>query len=214
MPSGCTRVKLAVGPHSTNSQAEHRCPPPPVPSNEATRPNLHLELSHCSVRDWRPSDARSLQRHADSYAVWRQLRDRFPHPYTRRDADVFLAGACGANPRTTFAIDVGGEAVGGIGLQLGEDVARASAEVGYWLGEEHWGRGIMTEVLRAVTEQAIHRFGIHRVYALPFAENAASARVLEKAGFTSEGRLRRSAVKDGRVLDQLVYAITDLDLSS
>lgn len=93
-------------------------------------------------------------------------------------------------------------------------MARASAEVGYWLGEQFWGRGIMTEVLRAVTEQAIHRFGIHRVYALPFAENVASARVLEKAGFTREGTLRRSALKDGRILDQAIYAITDLDLSS
>lgn len=175
---------------------------------------MQLELSQCSVRDWRPSDARSLQHHADSHAVWRQLRDRFPHPYTRRDADVFLAGACGATPRTTFAIDVQGDAVGGIGLRLGDDVARASAEVGYWLGEQFWGRGIMTEVLRAVTEQAIHRFGIHRVYALPFAENVASARVLEKAGFTREGTLRRSALKDGRILDQAIYAITDLDLSS
>jgi len=142
-----------------------------------------------------------------------QPRDRFPHPYARRDADVFLAIAGGATPRTMFAVDIGGEAVGGIGLMPGDDVSRASAEVGYWIGESYWGRGIMTEVLRAVTEEAIHRFGLHRVYALPFAENVASARVLEKAGFTREGMMRRSAVKDGRVLDQLIYGITDLDIT-
>lgn len=170
-----------------------------------------IHLPDCTVRDWRPSDARSLVRHANDRDVWLQLRDRFPHPYTQQDADWFLADACRSVPRTAFAIEVQGEAAGGIGLMIGTDVARATAEVGYWLGKAHWGRGIMTNVLRAVTSEAIRSFSLHRIYAVPFAGNTASARVLEKAGYRLEGRMRRSAVKDGGVLDQLMYAFTDVD---
>src|SRR5690606_23637650 len=136
---------------------------------------------------------------------------RFPHPYTQQDADWFLASACGRTPRTNFAIEVNGEAAGGIGLTIGTDVASATAEVGYWLGRAHWGRGVMTKVLRAVTAEAMRSFRLHHISAIPFAGNAASARVLEKAGYRLEGRLRRSAVKDGSVLDQLLYAFTDVD---
>src|SRR5207247_5429960 len=95
---------------------------------------------------------------------------------------------------------------GGIGFQLQGDVERVSAEIGYWLGEPFWGRGIVTDALVALTEFAIATHGLTRVYAIPFASNQASCRVLEKAGYVLEGRLRRSAVKDGRIVDQLQYA--------
>ncbi len=95
--------------------------------------------------------------------------------------------------------------MGGIGLTLQGDVERMSAEIGYWLGEEHWGRGIATEAVAAVTRHAVERFGLTRIFALPFAWNPASCRVLEKAGYVLEGRLRRSAVKDGLIVDQLLY---------
>jgi RimJ/RimL family protein N-acetyltransferase len=112
-------------------------------------------------------------------------------------------------PETSFAIDVGGEAVGGIGLVLMNDVERCSAEVGYWLGEQYWGRGITTAALTALTEYAFKKLNLTRVFALPFTRNDASIRVLAKAGYTCEGCLRRSAVKDGVVLDQFMFAKTD-----
>jgi RimJ/RimL family protein N-acetyltransferase len=101
---------------------------------------------------------------------------------------------------------VDGEAVGSIGFVLRGDVERVSAEIGYWLAEPLWGRGITTEALIALTQYAIDTHGLTRVYALPFAWNTPSCRVLEKAGYTLEARLRRSAVKDGRITDQLQYA--------
>jgi len=144
--------------------------------------------------------------HADNRNVWINLRDRFPHPYTERDGRAFLKHTLVQRPETAFAIAVNGEAVGGVGFQIMSDVERVSAEIGYWLGEPFWGRGIATEALVALTQYAIETHGLTRVYAVPFAWNAASCRVLEKAGYVLEGRLRRSAIKDGRVTDQLQYA--------
>lgn len=160
------------------------------------------------VRSWRFSDEASLMEHANNRKIWLQLRDRFPHPYTREDARRWLESAVGRAPETDYAIAVGGEAVGGIGFTLRDDVERVSAEIGYWLGESFWGRGIATGAIRAVTEHAMTVHDLTRVYALPFAGNLASHRALEKAGYVCEGRLRQSALKDGRVLDQLLYAFT------
>jgi RimJ/RimL family protein N-acetyltransferase len=167
---------------------------------------LNLTLSLCTVRSWRGSDLGALVKYADNRRIWLNLRDRFPHPYTRRDGVEFLRDARQQRPETAFAIAVGGEAAGGIGFQLNGDVERVSAEIGYWLGEPFWGRGIATEALAAVTRYAVETHGLTRLYALPFAWNAASCRVLEKAGYVLEARLRRSAVKDGRIVDQLQYA--------
>jgi RimJ/RimL family protein N-acetyltransferase len=165
-----------------------------------------LILNTCIVRPWRSTDLESLVRYANNRNVWINLRDRFPHPYTHRDGHVFLRQALNQSPDTAFAIAVGGEAVGGIGYQPQTDVERVSAEIGYWLGEPFWGRGIATEALVAVTRQAIEAHGLTRLFAVPFAWNAASCRVLEKAGYVLEARLRRSAIKDGHVTDQLQYA--------
>ena len=107
---------------------------------------------------------------------------------------------------TSFAIAVDDQAVGGIGFVLHPDVERVSAEIGYWLAEPFWGRGITTDALRAVTKYAIESHGLTRIYAVPFAWNVASCRVLEKAGYVLEGRLRNSAIKDGRLTDQMQYA--------
>lgn len=153
-------------------------------------------------------DLESLVRHADNRNIWMNLRDRFPHPYTKRDGREFLKHTRDQDPETAFAIAMNGEAVGGIGFMLQGDIERVSAEIGYWLGEPFWGRGIATEALIVLTRYAIATHALTRVYALPFASNAASCRVLEKAGYTIEGRLRNSAIKDGRIVDQLQYAFT------
>jgi RimJ/RimL family protein N-acetyltransferase len=167
---------------------------------------MHLALKTCDVRSWRADDLEALVRYGDNRNIWIYLRDRFPHPYTRADGRVFLKQTLAQAPETTFAIASGGEAIGCIGYQLQADVERVSAEIGYWLAEPFWGRGIATDALVAVTQHAVTTHGLTRVYALPFAENAASCRVLEKAGYRLEGRLRRSAIKDGRITDQLQYA--------
>lgn len=167
---------------------------------------MRLPLGVCDVRSWRPADAAAIVKHANNRNVWLNLRDRFPHPYTLREARRFLASVIGARPETNFAIEVDGAAVGGIGFRIQTDVERIAAELGYWLGETYWGRGIATTAVGAVTEYALRKYNLVRVFALPFAHNQASARVLEKAGFTLEGVMRSSAIKDGRVLDQLLYA--------
>lgn len=167
---------------------------------------MNLCLSSCTVRPWSESDAESLQRHANNRAVSLQLRDRFPFPYEIENARMFLQWITRQATPTVWAIEVDGEACGGIGMELHNDVERVSAEIGYWLGESRWGRGIATEALTAVTAEAFTRFDITRLYAVPFADHTASVRVLEKAGYVREGHMRRSAIKNGIIRDQLLYA--------
>ena len=167
---------------------------------------MELQTDRCLLRPFRPADAASVARHADNRKVWLNLRDLFPHPYTVADAEAYIARVAGDAPPTRFAIDVAGEAVGSVGLELGSDIERRSAEIGYWLGEVHWGRGIVSAAVAAATAYAFRELDLLRVFAVPFARNPASARVLERAGYQREGTMRRSAVKDGEVLDQLLYA--------
>ena len=168
---------------------------------------MYVELTVASVRSWKWSDVEAIVRHANNRNVWINLRDRFPYPYTASDARRWLESVVGFQPETNFAIAVGDEAVGGIGFSIQYDVARRSAEIGYWLGEEVWGRGIATDALLAVTDYAFANFDLCRLYANVFAWNPAPARVLEKAGYSFEGRLKRSVTKDGQTIDQLMYAI-------
>ena len=165
-----------------------------------------IETDSCVLRPWRRSDALSVAVHANSPAIGRNLRDGFPYPYTLEDAVRFIDHAIALTPLCRFAIVVQGEAVGSIGFVLHPNVERVSVEIGYWLGEQFWGRGIMTDAVRAVARFAIAAHGLTRVFAVPYEWNPASFRVLEKAGFVCEGRMRRSAIKDGRVIDQLLYA--------
>lgn len=166
---------------------------------------LQLPIGH--VRAFRDDDARSIAQYANNRKIWKNLRDRFPHPYTIDDARRFLSGVVAENPQTAWAIEIEGHAAGAIGIILHEDVERCAAEIGYWLGEPFWGRGVTTEALKAVTAHVFETFGLTRIYAVPFAYNIASARVLEKAGYILEARLRRSAIKDEVVTDQFLYAV-------
>jgi ribosomal-protein-alanine N-acetyltransferase len=172
---------------------------------------MRLTLTSCEVRSWRSDDAEPLSRYADNHKIWLNLRDAFPHPYTIHDARDFIKSVRQRAPETTFAIDVGGEAAGSVGFVLRHDVERVSAEIGYWLAERFWGRGIATQALVAATAYAIDTHRLTRVYALPFAWNVASCRVLEKAGYGLEARLRRSAIKNGMITDQLQYAFVAPD---
>ncbi len=167
---------------------------------------VSLPLQTCELRNLQLEDAASLVENANDKEIASRLRDGFPHPYTMDDAHWWIAHANAQEPATHFAIAVDGQAVGGIGLLLQQDVARKSAEIGYWLGRKYWGRGIVTEAVEAFTNYAFEEFDLNRVYALAFEGNAASARVLEKAGFQYEGLLRKAVFKHGQLLDQLAYA--------
>jgi RimJ/RimL family protein N-acetyltransferase len=134
------------------------------------------------------------------------MHDAFPHPYTVADAHAFLRSAMARSPETWFALAVNDQAVGGLGFTLHGDIERVSTGIGYWLGEAFWGRGLVAEALRAVTSYAVQTHHLTRVFAVPFEWNTASFRVLEKARYAREARLRRSAIKDGQVIDQMVYA--------
>ena len=170
---------------------------------------MELTGSACSVRPWRTGDVEPLVKYANNAKIASNLRDRFPHPYTLRDAKAFIHSTASARPHVSFAIVVDSEAGGGIGISAGSDVERFSAEIGYWLGEPFWGRGIAAEAVRLVSAYAFDTCGLLRLYALPFAENRQSIRVLEKAGYTREAILRSSAVKHGTVRDQALYALVN-----
>jgi RimJ/RimL family protein N-acetyltransferase len=167
---------------------------------------MEIVLSRCRLRPFRQGDQAAIVRHANNRKIWINLRDRFPHPYTLTDADAWIRQVACQDPPTQCGIEVGGEMAGGIGLTLQEDVHRRSAEMGYWLGEPFWGRGIMSEAVPAFTAYAFAAFDLCRIYATVFEWNPASARILEKAGYVLEGRLRKSVTKDGRTIDQLLYA--------
>ena len=169
---------------------------------------MELNLKTCTVRMWRRGDEQSLTANANNYKIWRNVRDRFPYPYTIEAASEWIAIASHESPPTNFAIVVQGKAVGGIGFIFRDDINRCRAEIGYWLGEAYWGRGIVTEAVCAVTAWAFENFDLASIYAGVLEWNPASARVLEKAGYKFEARLRKAMIKEGIVMDELVYSVT------
>ena len=167
---------------------------------------IPIATSYGSIRPWNADDVPALVKHADNRNVSMRMRDAFPYPYTAADANAFLGIVARQTPVTFFAVATPDEAIGAIGLTLNADVHRLTAEMGYWLAEPYWGRGIMTETARVFSDFAFETFGLVRIYAEPYEGNTASCRVLEKAGFALEGRMRRNVIKDGRILDQYLYA--------
>jgi RimJ/RimL family protein N-acetyltransferase len=168
---------------------------------------LEIRCDKSLLRPWRKSDRASLIEYANDREVWRNLRDIFPHPYTGAAADEFLEFAAAAPPPAgVYAIEVEGEAAGCIALEQGHDIERWSWEVGYWLGQRFWGRGIVAEALEALSAAAFRIPELIRIYAPVFSWNQRSMRVLEKAGYTREGVMRRGGIKDGIVIDRVVYA--------
>ena len=157
------------------------------------------------LRDWRFGDAASLARHANSPRIALTMRDAFPSPYTLEDAHRFIAAATGTDANLVLAIELDGEAVGGIGIHPLGDVYRRTAEIGYWLSESCRGRGIATDAVRAIVPVAFDRFEIVRLQAGVFSTNPASMRVLERAGFVREAVHANAIWKHGRLLDEVLY---------
>ncbi|MCI8553692.1 MAG: GNAT family N-acetyltransferase [Clostridiales bacterium] len=160
------------------------------------------------IRKWRLDDAGDLAAALSNKRVQDCLRDGLPFPYTEQDGREYIAAMLSADADSTFAFAVvaDGRAVGSIGVFRQQNIHSRSAEMGYYLAESHWGRGIMTEAVRQTCEYIFGHSDILRIYAEPFAQNTGSCRVLEKAGFQYEGTLRSHAVKNGRVTDMRLYA--------
>jgi len=135
------------------------------------------------------------------------MTDGFPFPYSEENGKAFIAMATSHKPTQIFAITVKGEVVGGIGIHPQTDIYRKNAELGYWLAEPFWGNKIITNAIAEILVYAFETFEIERVFAKPFGSNTASQRVLEKAGFTLEGKFENTIIKNGELEDELVFAI-------
>jgi [ribosomal protein S5]-alanine N-acetyltransferase len=166
---------------------------------------MEIRTERLILRPWRTGDEPALAEIANNRKIWINLRDLFPHPYTLRDAQTWVAQTAGEDPTRNFAVETESRLAGGIGLDLKSGNSRLTAQVGYWLGESFWGRGLAAEALRAVTDYAFARFDLRRLEAGVFEWNPASTRVLEKCGFSLEGRLLKAATKDGKTIDVLLY---------
>jgi len=164
-----------------------------------------IKIDEWSLRSWEEADIPALVKYADNRRIWLNVRDVFPFPYTQNDAAAWINTM--QDPLTNFAIAGPAEAIGGIGFNLQDDVYRRSAEIGYWIGETYWNRGIATLAVGAAAQYAFANFDLVRLYATVFEWNPASARVLEKNGFKLEGRLEKSVFKDGNLIDSLLYAL-------
>jgi ribosomal-protein-alanine N-acetyltransferase len=166
-----------------------------------------MKAQGVTLRRWRLQDCRRLAELANNRKIWLNVRDRFPHPYGVEEAKAWIEHCAGEQePVSQFAIEAEGLLVGGVGFEALSDVNRIGAEIGYWIGEPYWGRGIATAALDEASRRAFAGFAFERLQAMVFEWNGASMRVLEKAGYHLEGCLRRSVVKDGRVIDSVIYA--------
>ncbi len=160
------------------------------------------------LRRWRAGDLDALLAHADDAQVVRGLSERFPHPYTRADGEAFLAGKVVDLGHPVFAIEIDGEACGGIGARPGSGERARTAELGYWLGRRHWGRGLMTRAVAAYVPWLAGAYALHRLHASVLDINPASARVLLKNDFEEEGTQRSALLKNGRLHDLRWFART------
>lgn len=160
-----------------------------------------------TLRPFTINDLDSLVKYANNPKIANNLTDKFPYPYTKENGKMFIEMATKNDPVNIFAIDINGEACGGIGIHPQDDVHRKNAELGYWLGETFWGNGIITKAIAQIVEYGFKKFDFTRIFARPYGTNAASQKVLEKAGFVLEGRFEKTLFKNGEFKDELIYAI-------
>jgi [ribosomal protein S5]-alanine N-acetyltransferase len=159
------------------------------------------------LRPWTKSDLGSLVKYANNWNVAKNLTDKFPFPYYETDGQSFIEFATQKDSIHIFAIDIDGQAVGGIGLHPQSDIHQKNIEIGYWLAEPFWGNGIMTRAVKQAVDFAFTTFDIERVFARPFGTNTASQKILEKNNFILEGRFEKVLIKNGEYLDELIYGM-------
>jgi len=168
---------------------------------------IQLQGNGFIIRGWKKGDEISLQKNANNPNVSACLMDRFPSPYTMEAAMSWVDFLIDQDPVINFAITIDDEVIGGIGMEPRQDVYRKTALIGYWLSEELWGKGIMPEAVKLVTEYAFTHLDFIRLQASVYSKNPASMRVLEKAGYVKEGVMRNAVIKGGEILDEHMYAI-------
>ena len=172
---------------------------------------MELKGTGFIIRGWKLGDEISLQKHANNPKVSACLMNRFPSPYTIDAAIFWVNNLLEQDPLVNFAITIDDQVIGGIGIEPRQDVYRKTAIVGYWLSEELWGKGIMPEAVKLVTNYAFEYLGFIRLQASVYSKNPASMRVLEKAGYVKEGIMRNAVIKNGVVMDEHLYAILKSD---
>ena len=182
--------------------------------DDVTRQMINVRIANnediaVGLRKWRIEDAQDLAVAINNKKVLDNLRDGIPYPYSEKDAIEFITATLSAEKDTqyAFAICYGDKAIGSIGVFRRDNVHQYTAEMGYYIAEPYWGKGIMTEAVRQMCAYIFERTDIVRIFAEPYAHNSASCRVLEKSGFQFEGLLRQNAIKDGQSLDMKMYAI-------
>ncbi len=164
-----------------------------------------------TLRPWNLQDLDQLVLFANNWNIAKNLTDQFPNPYTRTHGMAFIEYANLESPVHIFAIDVNGIAIGGIGIHPQKDIYQKNAELGYWLAEPYWGKGLATAAIKLIVQFAFEHFDIERIYARPFGPNIASQRILEKNGFKLEAKLVKVFFKKGEFLDELIYGLRRKD---
>ena len=164
---------------------------------------------NCKIRKWKLTDAKDIAVALSNKKIQDNLRDGLPYPYSEQDGIDFISSMLSANEDETFAfaITLDDKVIGSIGVFRQQNIHRQTAEMGYYIAEEYWGKGIMTDAVKQICEYVFENSDILRIYAEPFAYNTGSCRVLEKAGFQYEGTLRNNAVKNGKVIDMKMYSL-------
>lgn len=157
------------------------------------------------LRSWKQDDANALVGIANNKNIWNNVRDRLPSPYTIDDAKDWIAFTLAQKPKTSFAVEYNGVLAGSTGCILKDDINRRSIEIGYFIGEGFWGRGIATEAVRLITEYVVKEFDPIRIYGEVFEHNKASMRVLQKNGFYLEAIHRKAVIKNNVVMDDYVW---------
>ena len=159
------------------------------------------------LRPWKIDDLESLLRFANNFEIAKNMTNQFPFPYTEENGRNFIMSATKEAPFHILAIDISGEAAGGIGIHPKADIQCKNAELGYWLAQPYWGQGIATRAIIQMVNYGFENWDISRIYARPFGTNIASQKALEKSGFILEGKFEGSLFKNGEYLDELIYAI-------
>lgn len=174
---------------------------------------IQLPQTGTTVRPFRSGDLKPLVAAANNRQVWAGLRDMFPFPYTERDGREWLRKVANQDPVYDFVLDKDGDLIGAFGFTPYRDVHRITLEVGYWVAEPWWGRGIATEALRVMSDWAFQAFPhVVRLQACVFPNNPASMRVLEKAGYMLEGIQQKAAIKDNCLMDLHIYVRLRVDV--
>lgn len=166
---------------------------------------MKIKLSKAIIRNFKMSDKISIAKHANNRKIWLNVRNAFPHPYTVSNAEQWISSILDEKVKTKFAIVVDGEAIGGIGVETKEDVYAQSMEFGYWIGEEYWNKGIITEAIQAISDYVFEKFDVMRLEAHVYHWNIGSMKALEKAGFQKEAILQKRVFKDGKYVDEHIY---------